>query len=231
MKVRGKHAIYSLILLVTGFMIAFSYQYTKEERKQPTNDQWKREDQLRSSILSIQRENRNLQRELEAAQKKVSEMEEEIADKEKRSFNFVEEIKKLRKVVGQVAVEGQGISVSLEDSSYIPDTENPNDYIVHEEHIRMVIHELYVTGAEAVAINGQRISNTTHIDCVGPVVSVDGVKHPAPFVITAIGDPEVFSNSLNLTGNITDQLVNDGVQVRIQKETSIEIPPFIAKEG
>ncbi|MGP4080327.1 DUF881 domain-containing protein [Pseudalkalibacillus sp. R45] len=231
MKVRGKYAIYSLVLLVTGFMIAFSYQYTKEERIQPTNDQWKREDQLRSSILSIQRENRKLQSELEEAQKKVSDMEDNIAEQEKRSFNFVEEIKKLRKVVGQVPVEGQGISVSLEDSSYIPDAENPNDYIVHEEHIRMVIHELYVTGAEAVAINGQRISHTSNIACVGPVVSVDGVKHPAPFVITAIGDPDIFSNSLNLTGNTTDQLVNDGVQVRIQKESSIEIPPFIAREG
>lgn len=231
MKVRGKYVIYSLVLLVTGFMISFSYQFTNQEESRPTNDQWRREDQLRTSILSLQRENRKLQNELEDAQNVVIKMEDQIANQEKKSFNMVEEVKKLRKVVGEVAVEGQGISVSLRDSSYIPESENPNDYIVHEEHIRMVIHELYVTGAEAIAINGQRISKTSFINCVGPVVNVDGVKHPAPFVISAIGDSEVLENSLNLSGNVTDQLVDDGVEVKTEKEDNIQIPPYIAREG
>ncbi|WP_349410416.1 DUF881 domain-containing protein [Pseudalkalibacillus sp. SCS-8] len=231
MKIRGKYVIYSLVLLVTGFMISFSYHYAEQERKHPTNDQWKRENQLRSSILSIQKENRSLQKDLEKAQSIVSKMEEKLANQEKKSFNLVEEVKKMRKVVGQVPVKGQGIVVSLEDRSYIPATENPNDYIVHEEHIRMVIHELYVTGAEAVAINGQRISHTSYINCVGPVVNVDGIKHPAPFVISAIGDPDILWNSLNLSGNITDQLVDDGIEVRMEKEVNIELPPFIAREG
>jgi uncharacterized protein YlxW (UPF0749 family) len=225
MKVKGKYVIYSLVLLVTGFMISFSYQFTNQEESRPTNDQWRREDQLRTSILSLQRENRILQNELEDAQNVVIKMEDQIANQEKKSFNMVEEVKKLRKVVGEVAVEGQGISVSLEDSSYIPESENPNDYIVHEEHIRMVIHELYVTGAESIAINGQRISKTSFINCVGPVVNVDGMKHPAPFVISAIGDSDVLMNSLNLSGNVTDQLVDDGVEVRMEKEDSIQIPP------
>ncbi len=231
MKVRGKHAIYSLVLLVAGFIISYSFQYTSQADKRPTNDQWKREDQLRTSILSLQRENRELQNELEDAQTVVNDMEEKIATQEKRSFNMVEEVKKLRKVVGEVGVEGPGIRVELEDSSYIPETENPNDYIVHEEHIRKVIHELYVTGAETIAINGQRISKTSFINCVGPVVNVDGVKHPAPFVITAIGDSDVLWNSLNLSGNVTDQLVDDGVEVKMKRESSIEIPPFINREG
>lgn len=231
MKVRGKYVIYSLVLLVTGFMISFSYQFTNQEESRPTNDQWRREDQLRTSILSLQRENRKLQNELEDAQNVVIKREDQIANQEKKSFNMVEEVKKLRKVVGEVAVEGQGISVSLRDSSYIPESENPNDYIVHEEHIRMVIHELYVTGAEAIAINGQRISKTSFINCVGPVVNVDGVKHPAPFVISAIGDSEVLENSLNLSGNVTDQLVDDGVEVKTEKEDNIQIPPYIAREG
>ncbi|WLD95069.1 DUF881 domain-containing protein [Alkalihalobacillus sp. AL-G] len=231
MKIRGKHVIYSLILLITGFMLSFSYQFTKQEERVPTNGEWKREDQLRSRILSIQKENRELLEQLQEKHQVVNEKEEKIAKQEKQSYNLVEEVKKLRKVVGQIPVKGKGIVVTLEDSSYIPDSQDPNDYIVHEAHVRMVIHELYVTGAEAVAINGQRISHKTNINCVGPVINVDGVKHPAPFVISAIGDPDVFWNSLNLTENITDQLVNDGVEVRLEKESSIEMPPFIEREG
>ncbi len=212
-------------------MLSFSYQYTNQEDRVQSNDEWKREDQLRSQILSIQKENKKLLNELQEKHQLVNKEEEKIAEQEKLTFNLVEEVKKLRKVVGQVPVEGKGIVVSLEDSSYIPESKDTNDYIVHEEHVRMVIHELYVTGAEAVAINGQRISHISNINCVGPVINVDGVKHPAPFVISAIGDPDVFWNSLNLSGNITDQLVNDGVEVRMDKKATIQMPPFIEREG
>ncbi len=40
---------------------------------------------------------------------------------------------------------------------------------------------------------------------------IDGIEYPAPFEITAIGDPEVLSSALNLTGGVKDQLVNENI--------------------
>lgn len=229
-KIKGMHLFLSLILLVTGFILSFSYQRAQEEQKEAVQtDEWKKEDSLRSQILSLQKTNRELANELKGMQQSVEKKENKFADQEEISSKLVEDLKELRMVVGNVKVKGEGVEVTLQDSSYIPEGENPNNYIVHEEHIRSVIDELHVSGAEAIAINGQRISHDTYIACIGPVVSVDGNQYPAPFVITAIGNSSALDKSLNLY--IVDKIVNDGVEVRVEKESAIEMEPFITEEG
>ncbi|MBH0161074.1 MULTISPECIES: DUF881 domain-containing protein [Fictibacillus] len=229
-KIKGTHLFLSLILLVTGFILSFSYQRAQIEKQNVVeNNEWKKEDSLRSQILNLQKTNRELAGGLQNLQQNVEKKENKLADQEEISSKLVEDLKELRMVVGNVKVKGEGVEVTLQDSSYIPEGENPNDYIVHEEHIRSVIDELHVSGAEAIAINGQRISHDTYIACIGPVVSVDGNQYPAPFVITAIGNSTTLEKSLNLY--IVDKIVNDGVEVRVEQESAIEMEPFITEEG
>lgn len=229
-KIKGTHLFLSLILLVTGFILSFSYQRAQIEKQNVVqNNEWKKEDSLRSQILNLQKTNRELAGDLQSLQQNVEKKEDKLADQEEISSKLVEDLKELRMVVGNVKVKGEGVEVTLQDSSYIPEGENPNDYIVHEEHIRSVIDELHVSGAEAIAINGQRISHDTYIACIGPVISVDGNQYPAPFVITAIGNSTTLEKSLNLY--IVDKIVNDGVEVRVEQESAIEMEPFITEEG
>ncbi|MDR7074477.1 DUF881 domain-containing protein [Fictibacillus barbaricus] len=229
-KIKGKHLFLSLILLVTGFILSFSYQRAQIRENEVTqSNEWKKEDSLRSQILTLQKTNRSLSEDLQKLQRNVGAKESKLADQEKASYSLVRDLKKLRMVVGNVKVKGEGVQVTLSDSSYVPEGENPNDYIVHEEHIRSVIDELHISGAEAIAINGQRISHDTYISCVGPVVSVDGNQYPAPFVITAIGDSHALEKALNLY--IVNKIVNDGVEVRVEQESAIEMEPFITEEG
>ncbi len=61
-----------------------------------------------------------------------------------------------------------------------------------------VINELYISGADAISINDQRLSSNSFIFCNGPVITVDGNQFPAPFVISAIGDPSVLIPALNI---------------------------------
>lgn len=119
--------------------------------------------------------------------------------------------------LGKVKVKGTGVEVTLADGDYDPDEDNINNYIVHEHHVFKVINELYISGASAVAINGQRLSHSSYIVCNGPVIEVDGYQHPAPFVITAIGDAEVLSSALNLTGGVKDTLVDENIHFTLEK--------------
>lgn len=228
MKARGKHVIYALVLLVAGFIIAFSYQFTKSETipSQESEKQWEREDKLRDEILEVQKENSRLIDRLNELQQAVQEIERNQAEQEKRTYNLVEDLDNLRMITGTVKVRGSGVLVTLHDANYVPEGENPNQYIVHEEHLQKVISELYVIGAEAIAINGKRISHNSYIVCVGPVVEVDGEKFFAPFEISAIGDADLMVDSLNLTGNTKDQLVENGIEVTIEKKDDIVMDPF-----
>ncbi|KAA0548186.1 DUF881 domain-containing protein [Bacillus sp. BGMRC 2118] len=233
MKLKGKYVILSFVCLVLGFMISFSYQLTKTENQEEhvlTDKQWQREFEYRNTLISQEEINRNLQQELFQKQERVRKLEENLADEEKVLFNLVEDVEKLRMYVGEVKVKGKGIEVTLADSSYVPDQANVNNYIVHERHIQSVINELLVSGANAIAINGQRIFHNSFILCIGPVVSVDGTQHPAPFVVSAIGDPNVLDGALNITGGIKDQLVSENVNVKIEKKQQIVLDPLLGRE-
>lgn len=233
MKVKGKHVIYSLVLLLVGFIVAFSYQVTVKEQlpSQVSQREWEKEDKLRNDILTVQQNNSLLIERLTELQEEVQEIEKSQAKQEQITSELVNELDNLRMITGNVKVKGPGVIVSLKDASYIPEQDNPNNYIVHEQHIQKVISELFISGAEAVSINGQRIAHNSYILCIGPVVEVDGNQYFAPFEIAGIGDPEMMEAALNLKGNLKDQLVENGIEVTIEKKNEIVMDPFLSKKG
>lgn len=233
LKMKGKHVIYSLILLVVGFMLAYSYQFTLKDKNlgSITENEWQKRTSLRDEILLTQNNNASLLNELKELQEEVRNIEYEQAENEQKAREFVTELEKLRVVTGSVKVKGPGVTVSLRDAAYIAEQDNPNNYLVHEHHIQKVVYELLIAGAEAISINGQRISQQSYILCIGPVVEVDGVQNFAPFEISAIGDPELMLSSLNLKGNVKDQLVESGIEVTIEKNNELIMEPFLIGKG
>lgn len=229
MKMRGSYVIFSLILLVLGFLISYSYQITKEKNRDSTitTEQWEREYEIRSQLIAKEEKNRELQEELYKKQEEVKNIEESLKDQKQVYYNLVEDVEKYRMYVGDLAVEGKGVQITLEDASYVPDGENVNNYIVHESHLFNVINELYISGADAISINGQRLTSHSYIYCNGPVVTVDGNQYPAPFVISAIGDPNVLLPALNINGGIVDQLAYDNVVVTLEKKDKIVMEPLL----
>ncbi len=227
-KVRGKHVILSFVCLVLGFMLSFSYQYARDKaaKRQITDRQWQKEYEYRQLLIQKQKENRKLKEELVKKQEKVGQMEQSLATEKKTYVDLVKEAEKLRMYVGKVKVKGKGIEVTLSDASYIPSEQSATNYIVHEQHVFKVVHELLISGAEAIAINGQRISHRSYIVCNGPVIEVDGTQHSAPFVISAIGDPNVLTSALNIAGGVKDQLVNDNIVVKIASKDEITLEPI-----
>ncbi|UXH46727.1 DUF881 domain-containing protein [Rossellomorea vietnamensis] len=232
MKVRGKHVVLSLVCLVLGFILAFSFSLANTEQKElgsRTNGQWKQEETLRDQILEYQQKNNRLQEKLYEKQEKVGNMEKEFSKEKQIYFNLAEDAEKYRMYLGKTKVKGPGVTVTLSDAKYDPEEENANNYIVHEHHVFKVINELYIAGASAVAINGQRLKHDSYILCNGPVIQIDGIEYPAPFKITAIGDPEVLSSAMNITGGVKDQLVNENIIFEMKKENSVILEPTIGE--
>lgn len=230
-KVRGRHVILSLVCLVLGYIMAFSYHLTlvenKHKSKQVTGSHYERTLDLRNQLISLEEANVKLQREYNKKQAKVLQIEKELSKEEEAYSAIAGDAEKYRMFLGKVKVKGPGIQVSLADGEYNANENNINNYLVHEYHVFKVVNELYVSGAEAVAINGQRLSAKSYIVCNGPVITVDGKQHPAPFVISAIGDPAVLESALNMTGGIRDQLVNDNIIFTLEKKDSINFNPIL----
>jgi len=94
----------------------------------------------------------------------------------------------MRERMGLVAAEGPGLVVVLDDSS---DRQSPsgnlNDLVIHSQDVQAVANGLWAAGAEALAVNGQRVVPTSAILCVGNTLLINGTVHSPPFRFTAIG--------------------------------------------
>lgn len=229
-KANSNRVILSLVSLVLGFMVAFSFRLTQDEgdnSKGLTDRQWEQQLRLRNELNEQEQKNRELQKELHAKQEKVRNIETNLSKEAQVFFNMAEDAEKYRMFLGKVKVSGEGVKVTLADGEYNSKEENINNYLVHEHHVFKVINELYISGAAAIAINGQRIAHNSYILCTGPVITVDGYQHPAPFEITAIGDPNILSSALNITGGVKDQLVNDQIVFTLEEMKDIKMEPIL----
>ena len=99
---------------------------------------------------------------------------------------------------GRTDLEGPGIEVQLWDAPYteVPEGYSADDLVVHQQDIEGVLNGLRAGGAEAIAVQGHRVTSTTSVRCVGNVLLLDGNTYSPPYVITAIGDPQRLEQSV-----------------------------------
>jgi uncharacterized protein YlxW (UPF0749 family) len=94
----------------------------------------------------------------------------------------------LRERMGLVAAEGPGLVVTLDDST---ERESPsgnlNDLVIHSQDVQAVANGLWGAGAEALAVNGQRVVPTSAVLCVGNTLLINGTVHSPPFRFAALG--------------------------------------------
>lgn len=97
---------------------------------------------------------------------------------------------------GTEPVVGPGVVVSLSDAPASSTSDNPDDLVVHQQDLQGVVNALWAGGAEAIAIQGQRVVSTTAVRCIGNVLLLHGRTYSPPYVIEAIGDPDLLTEAL-----------------------------------
>ena len=85
-----------------------------------------------------------------------------------------DQLEQARIAAGLIALTGTGIVLQLEDSKQpVPPDGSESDYLVGSRDIRAVVEELWGAGAEAIAVNGERITPTSAIIDVGTSLLVN----------------------------------------------------------
>lgn len=135
------------------------------------------------------------------------------------------EINTYKLLAGYEDVYGEGVIVIIDDADRsILAEENPANLIVHDLDIRFLVNELQNAGAEAISINGERlVQGVTRITCVGPTISINGVKQAQPYVIKAIGDRFALHNALNTYESVATRLKQAGLKLFVETQKYIKI--------
>ncbi|GEM00693.1 Uncharacterized conserved protein YlxW, UPF0749 family [Halolactibacillus halophilus] len=226
MHVSGKHVILSLVLFVFGYLVAVSYEQAQNllEDEEVSVEEWDRAFYYRQQLIDFEERNHALEQQINDLRVELLQTETSLSEEQQNLMSAVDLKRELQAYVGELAIEGPGVFITLNDQDYVPDRANVNDYIVHDRHVQLVINELLSAGAEAIEINGQRLLHNSHVFCVGPVITVDGTTYPAPFTIEAIGNPDTLLQSLELDQGVIDQLVNERIEVEYG-EKHVEMTP------
>lgn len=138
-----------------------------------------------------------------------------------------QQLQKAQVIAGLTEVKGPGINVTLRDSRNKEQIfDNPNLEVIHDGDLLSVINELRDAGAEALALNGERLLATSEVRCAGATVSVNNNRYSEPFEITAIGDPVNMENALLMRNGVYDTLTYYGLEVSIKKLSDVTIKGY-----
>jgi uncharacterized protein YlxW (UPF0749 family) len=145
--------------------------------------------------------------------------------------DLLAQVRALGVASGQVAVTGPGIVVTLEDSLAAQrGVVGAEDERVTDVDLQVLVNSLWASGAEAIAINGQRLGSTTAVRTAGAAVLVNLEPVVSPYAVEVVGDPDQLQTRLARTPASTHLGVlrgtySIGVSVRASDHLELEALP------
>ncbi len=188
----------------------------------------KTENELRDSVLKMKEKYDEAYALVDENEKIIENLRKQALTSDENSEEINTNLEQYNMYLGNTEVKGTGIVITVSDAE--PSSINGDVYlsIVHDADLLELVNALKNAGAEAISINGERITNATAITCIGNVIKINGEKIGAPYEIKAIGLTSKLYGSLTMPGGYVSLLKRDGVQVDIEqfeKET-ILIPKY-----
>jgi uncharacterized protein YlxW (UPF0749 family) len=213
-------------LLGLGFLIAAQLaaegprvRYTTQERSplvETATQLQQRQDELKARILEL----RSSIQSSEQAGQGSAELVRQLND----------DLQQARIAAGLIPLTGTGIVLQLEDSvEPVAPGADQADYLVGARDLRSVVEELWAAGAEAIAVNGERITPTTAIIDVGPSILVNAAYLAGPYQVTALGPEDLYPRlgaSAGFVDLIRTRAQGFGIRVSIAEPESVDIPAF-----
>lgn len=201
----------TMISVILGLMLSMQYKNMRitadAEARMPQIDP--KAQYTADQLGRIKDENKGLEEEIEKLNKQLHSLEKQAGNADQSVAPEIrDELTKYKIMSGLLSVKGPGISFTVDDNKKdIPSSDKDILlYITHDSDLRMLVNELFIAGAEAVSINGQRITTTTGIICIGTVVKINNQRVSTPFIFNAIGDPKNMINALETRGGVIEVL-------------------------
>ena len=131
---------------------------------------------------------------------------------------------------GLVGLVGPGLVIQLEDAEGpAPDDQNLTDRRVNARDVRTVVEELWLAGAEAVAVNSERVNGLSGFLDVGESILANSSYLVPPYQVVAIGGAEMYDRltaSPGFTEWVRARVQPYGLRVRYAEIDDAQVPAF-----
>lgn len=137
-----------------------------------------------------------------------------------------DELRQLELLSGSVAVEGPGLVIELDDAEPSdPDEIDPRT-LVQDIDLQIITNGLWAAGAEAIAVNGQRLTALSAIRRQGPAILVDLAPLVAPYTVEAVGDVQAMQTAFARSvaaNHLTTLTANYRIPTSLRSATSLTL--------
>ena len=134
--------------------------------------------------------------------------------------NKIERLYKSNKIVGKSTANGKGLEIVIEE----------NESKLSALSFLQIVNDLNSAGAEAISINGQRITNMTDMmDISGTYILINSSPIKSPYIIDVIGNQEKIESTLNYNNSYITKIKSKGNNVDIYRIRNVKIDEYVQK--
>ena len=223
MKKNGNRIIMFVVFMIFGIVIAVQFKNTMTVKKAAVSNKYNVET-LKAQLAKVQGETEELKKTIdenivmknEIIWEYVSQQNDDQLEKQWESIKLH---------TGIVGVKGPGITIRLDDAPARQPDMPLSLLIIHDQDIKVILNDLKKAGAQAIAVNGERVVPMSEQVCAGPTILINGNRHPVPYIIEAIGDPDELYEHISSSSRIVNMTEFD-IRVEIAKSKEIVLPKF-----
>lgn len=184
-RTRLRHSLALLLPAVLfGFLVVAQWQ-TQEERSHLVI---RYNTPLTEAAQSLQSEQNGLKTQLAELRSRLDQIQTSASSQSGAARELKALLDELRTRAGLTDVVGDGVVIQLDDAKQGPAAaKDVEKSICHATDLTDIINTAWRGGAQAVAVNGERLVGTSSVYCVGATIMVNGTLMSPPFNIVAVG--------------------------------------------
>ncbi|MDQ2986350.1 MAG: DUF881 domain-containing protein [Armatimonadota bacterium] len=166
--------------------------------------------------------------EIKRLRDQITELQDAMSNKSKQTEVLNNNLQEVKLFAGLTEVSGPGIEIFMRDSKQkSDDPEVVNQFNVHDRDVLVVVNDLWMSGAEAISVNGHRLAKNTNFRCEGPVIYVGRVPIASPVKISAIGDADTLYGAMTMQGRYLDNIKKtDPYMVEVNKKDKVTLQGY-----
>jgi uncharacterized protein YlxW (UPF0749 family) len=175
------------VMAVFGLLVALAALQTSRDAPEASANRAS----LIEEIQGRRAGNAELQAELERLRNSTNDLRADVAQASEDEQALTARISRLGARTGLAAVTGAGLRITVDDAEDGDVTQQ-----VRDSDLAALVDGLWSAGAEAISVNGRRLTNLTAFDNVGPAIHIEGTPLVSPYTVLVVGDPDTLAADL-----------------------------------
>jgi len=221
---------HSLVLLVPAvlFGLLVTLQWRTQAERSELSVRYNAP--LIDAASALQKEQNELKTQLAQLRARLDEIQRNASTQSGAAKELQTQLDELKASAGLTPESGDGVVVQLDDARNVSVSARDIDKsICHATDLTDIINTAWKGGAQAIAVNDERVVNSSSVYCVGSTIMVNGTLMSPPFNVAAIGPQNSLLGAYddpNQLQDIKQRRDVQGLGFHVSRASAIHVPAF-----